>query len=337
MIMKKNYLLVLAAASLMVACAESELLDEKEEQQAEITLNPVNSPATKAPIATTAFPADNIIYVSASNNKVKFFEGKTFKNDGGVWKNFVASTPTPIYWPLGGSGSFDFLAYSTTLVATVSWGDGNDLTDDDVAGNVTIGYPVNYALPAPGVMASQDDLLFATTSSTSRNTSLPIKFQHALAWVNFMVKSNIPVNITKIELVDVFTEGDFTIDQAQNTPVTSWDFSGATSSDKAILNYVNETTDNQIAAVNIDGTINAVNTDFAFGDKGILVPAQPIPNFKITYDLGDGPLVYTVNQPRGTWESGKKYTYKIAITFNEITLQPSVSVYTVVADMPINL
>ena len=337
MIMKKNYLLVLAAASLMVACAESELLDEKEEQQAEITFNPVNSPATKAPIANTAFPADNIIYVSASNNKVKFFEGKTFKNDGGVWKNFVASTPTPIYWPLGGSGSFDFLAYSTTLAATASWGDGNALTDDDVAGNVTIEYPVNYALPAPGVMATQDDLLFATTSSTSRNTSLPIKFQHALAWVNFMVKSNIPVNITKIELVDVFTEGDFTIDQAQNTPVTSWDFSGATSSDKAILNYVDETTLNQIAAVDIDGTTNPVNTDFEFGDKGILVPAQPIPNFKITYDLGDGALVYTVNQPRGTWESGKKYTYKIAITFNEITLQPSVSVYTVVADMPINL
>ena len=70
---------------------------------------------------------------------------------------------------------------------------------------------------------------------------------------------------------------------------------------------------------------------------GILLPAQPIPNFKITYDFGGGELVYTCNNVRGTWENGKKYTYKINITFNEITLDPTVKIYDDVSDMPINL
>lgn len=335
--MKKNFLLVLAAATMIVACDKSETLNEKG-QQAEVSFNPVNQPATKAPIATAAFPVTNTIYVSASNNKSKFFEAKTFKKDGaGDWKNYDegASAFSPLYWPLGGAGSFDFLAYSTTLAATATWGNGG--VPNDVAGKVTITYPANYALPAAGVMATQDDLLYATTSSTSRTTALPIEFKHALAWVNFMVKSNIPVDIKKIELVNVYTEGKFTIDQTQNTPVTSWDFTGATAGDKAILTYTDDATLNKIAGVNIDGSTNLVNTDYAFGDKGILLPAQPIPNFKITYNLGEGDLEYIVNQPRGTWQNGKKYTYKIAITFNEITLIPTVAVYDAVTDMPINL
>ncbi len=337
--MKKIYLSVLAAAVAVTACDKSEIINVENGKQQEIAFSPISMPATKAPNASTAFPNDNVIYVSASNNKTKFFEAKTFKKDGTVWKNYDtgAGAFSPIYWPLGGTGSFDFLAYSTTLAATAVWGDGNALTDDDVAGNVTITYPENYALPAPGIKATQDDLLYATTSSSSRSTALPIDFKHALAWVNFMVKSNIPVNITKIELVNVYTDGKFTIDQTQNTPVTSWDFTDATASDKAILNYVDETTLNTIAGVDIDGTTKLVNTDYGFGDMGILVPAQPIPNFKITYDLGSGALEYIVNQPRGTWENGKKYTYKIAITFNEITLAPKVVIYDAVTDMPINL
>lgn len=334
--MKKVYLSLLAAAIAVTACQNSDLLQSNNiDQENEISFDPVNMPATKAPISTTAFPDANVIYVSASNNKAEFFQGKTFKKDGTEWKNFVGAAHTPIYWPLGGAGSFDFLAYSTTLAATATWGDGG--TPNDVAGKVVIDYPANYTVPAAGVQATQDDLLYATTSSTSRNTALPIEFKHALAWVNFMVNSNINVNIKKIELVDAYTEGEFTIDQTSNTPQTSWDFTSATASDKAILNYVDESTDNAVATLNIDGSTYATGTDYAFGDMGILVPAQPIPNFKITYDAGDGDLEYTCNNVRGTWENGKKYTYKIAFTFNEVTLAPTVTVYTVVADMPINL
>ena len=338
--MKKNFLLLLVAACAVVACDKSETIDEKGQKQGEVAFSPISMPATKAPISATAFPDDNIIYVSASNNKAKFFEAKTFKKDAvsGFWKNYVAAVQTPLYWPLGGAGSFDFLAYSTTLNATAVWGDGDPVTDDDVAGIVTITYPANYTAPAADVKATQDDLLYATTSSASRNTALPIEFKHALAWVNFMVKSNINVNIKKIELVNVYTEGKFTVDQTQNTPVTSWDFSAATPSDKGILTYVNESTDNVYASFNIDGSAgHETATDHAFGDKGILLPAQPISNFKITYNLGGGDLVYTVNSIRGTWENGKKYTYKINITFNEITLDPTVVVYSDEGNMDINL
>jgi len=334
--MKKIYLSVLAAAVAVTACDKSETINVENGKQQEVAFSPVNQPATKAPIETAAFPDDNTIYVSASNNKAKFFEAKTFKKSGAVWKNYDESATafSPIYWPLGGAGSFDFLAYSTTLAATAVWGDGNPLTDDDVAGVVAITYPSNY--PAIGANATQDDLLYATTSSASRNTALPIDFKHALAWVNFMVKSNINVNIKSIELVNVFTEGTFTIDQTSNTPQTSW--TGGATGDKAILTYSDDSTPNVLASFNIDGSAgHEPGSDHAFGDMGILLPAQPIPNFKITYDLGDGNLVYVCNNVRGTWENGKKYTYKIAITFNEITLQPSVTVYDSVTDMPINL
>lgn len=330
--MKKIYLSILAVAVAFAACDKSENQIEKG-QQAEISFNPVNRPATKAPVTTAAFPDDNTIYVSASNNKNKFFEAKTFKKDGAVWKNYVGAVQTPIYWPLGGTGSFDFLAYSTTLAATAVWGDGG--VPNDVAGKVVITYPDNYGTPGVTTI-TQDDLLYATTSSSSRSTALPIDFKHALAWVNFMVKSNIKVNIKSIELVNVFTEGIFTIDQTSNTPQTSW--TPGIRGDKAILTYTNDATPNVLASFDIDGSAgHEVGDDHAFGDKGILLPEQPIPNFKITYDLGEGDLVYTLNQPRGTWENGKKYTYKIAITFNEITLEPTVTVYNAVTDMPINL
>ena len=195
--MKKNFLLLLVAACAVVACDKSETIDEKGQKQGEVAFSPISMPATKAPISATAFPDDNIIYVSASNNKAKFFEAKTFKKDAvsGFWKNYVAAVQTPLYWPLGGAGSFDFLAYSTTLNATAVWGDGDPVTDDDVAGIVTITYPANYTAPAADVKATQDDLLYATTSSASRNTALPIEFKHALAWGNFMVKSNINAKI----------------------------------------------------------------------------------------------------------------------------------------------
>ena len=119
--MKKIYLSVLAAAVAVTACDKSETINVENGKQQEIAFSPVNQPATKAPITTAAFPDDNIIYVSASNNKAKFFEAKTFKKDGSVWKNYVGAVQTPLYWPLGGTGSFDFLAYSTTLAATAVW------------------------------------------------------------------------------------------------------------------------------------------------------------------------------------------------------------------------
>jgi len=145
------------------------------------------------------------------------------------------------------------------------------------------------------------------------------------------------VNIKKIELVNVFTEGVFTIDQTSNTPQVSW--TGGTPADKAILTYVDDDTENVYASFDIDGTTgHETAVDHEFGDMGILLPAQPIPNFKITYSTdGVNDLEYVCNNVRGTWENGKKYTYKIAITFNEITLVPSVIIYDSVSDMPINL
>ena len=334
--MKKIYLSVLAAAVAVTACDKSETINVENGKQQEVAFSPVNQPATKAPIETSAFPDDNTIYVSASNNKAKFFEAKTFKKSGAVWKNYDESATafSPIYWPLGGTGSFDFLAYSTTLAATAVWGDGG--VPNDVAGKVVITYPDNYGT-AGVTKKTQDDLLYATTSSSSRSTALPIDFKHALAWVNFKVKSNINVNIKSIELVNVFTEGTFTIDQTSNTPQTSW--TAGAKGDKAILNYTNESTLNVVASFNIDGSAgHETATDHAFGDNGILLPAQPIPNFKITYSLdGATDLVYVCNNVRGTWENGKKYTYKIDITFNEITLAPTVVSYDEVTDMPINL
>ena len=333
--MKKIYLSVLAAAVAVAACDKSETINEENGKRQEVSFSPVNQPATKAPITTAVFPDDNTIFVSASYNKVKFFEGKTFKKSGTVWKNYDegAGVFSVIYGPLG--GGLDFLAYSTTLAATAKWGDGTLGTDDDVAGIVAIDYPSNYT--AAGVNDTQDDLLYATTSSSS-SSAVPIEFKHALSWVNFMVQSNIPVNISKIELVNVYTEGKFIVDQTYNTPQTSWDFNGKTPSDKAILNYVDDSTPNANASFDIDGSAGKeVNADHVFGDMGILVPAQPIPSFKITYDFGGADLVYICKNARGTWESGKKYTYKINIEFKDITLAPTVTIYDTVTDMPINL
>ena len=107
--MKKIYLSVLAAAVAVTACDKSETINVENGKQQEVAFSPVNQPATKAPIETAAFPNDNTIYVSASNNKAKFFEAKTFKKDGLVWKNYDESATafSPIYWPLGGTGSFE--------------------------------------------------------------------------------------------------------------------------------------------------------------------------------------------------------------------------------------
>ena len=122
--MKNSFLYLLVAGVVFASCAKSETVNSVKE----VSFEPASIPATRAAVATTAFPDDNVIYVSASNNKTKFFEGKTFKKDGTVWKNFEGAVQTPLFWPLGGAGSFDFLAYSTTLDATAVWGDGDPAT-----------------------------------------------------------------------------------------------------------------------------------------------------------------------------------------------------------------
>ena len=72
--MKKIYLSVLAAAVAVTACDKSETINVENSKQQEVAFSPVNQPATKAPVETGAFPDDNTIFVSASNNKAEFFE-----------------------------------------------------------------------------------------------------------------------------------------------------------------------------------------------------------------------------------------------------------------------
>ena len=321
--MKKLFVLSCVALATLASCSKSEDIEAPQAQK-EIAFS-VATDKSRAPISGTDFPAIPM-YVSAYNSVGgKYFEGKTFTKDVDVWKGGQ-------YWPINGVTSF--LAYAVNpstdaakaVVGTATWG-------DKYADKVEFSVADGFYNSSETDTTPYTDLLYASGEQAKEKdyTSVSMTFKHTGAWVVFNVKlgadlTGAKVTLNKFQLAKLFKGGKVVVDNTTYAGAkASWDFSGVTAADYGVESF----------------TAKVLSEDnYTFG---AIIPEQNQTAIKFNYTLASS----DTNTPAFTaqtatyeyplsrfdkWEMGKKYTYNITITFNEITITPSVENWVDVPD-----
>ena len=332
--MKKLFVLSCVALATLASCSKSEDIEAPQAQK-EIAFN-VATDKSRAPIEGTSFANDQKIYVSAYNSvSEKYFKGVEFSIDasGTTWK-------AGKYWPVNGVTSF--LAYAATGDVTSfnpTWG---DKYADKVEFDISNGFFNSEA----GAKTPYIDLLYASGEQAKEKdyTSVSMTFKHTGAWVVFNVKlgadlTGAKVTLNKFQLANIFKGGKLVVDNTTYAGAkASWDFEGVRAADYDVQSF---TTLTQLKADTKDPQGNVTEKgDYTFG---AIIPEQNQTAIKFNYTLASS----DTNNPAFTaqtatyeyplsrfnkWEMGKKYVYNITITFNEITITPSVENWVDVPD-----
>lgn len=329
--MKKFIFLAAAATMLFAACNKTEVVYSGEPQ--EIAMYAVSKVATKAPVAGTAFNTEDNMRVSAylaaapgnDANVGEYFKNIKFTDTGAYWTGGQ-------YWPLFKS-TINFMAVTET---------GGKVDNTTVAFGSTA--YAEATLAANNAFA-QNDLMYAvgqgSTDGTGNYNAVPMKFHHALSWVNFAFKSNLDgvITVKSVELtakyngVLALTFADYnttTTLAADAKPAAEW-LAANLEDNKAQL-VPNADHNAQMAAV----TLSSAATYAPYGGGLMVVPGNFADRkFVITYDVksvdAEGNPVnkeFTYTYPVAQeWEMAKKYTYNINITLDEIEIDPSVEAW----------
>ena len=326
--MRKNLIFFGAAALVMALASCSKVENVEKGGSSEIAIKALNNLQTKAVIEGTTFPAANEMQIAAQYDNGGVYStyfgdnsGVTFAKKEAVW----AGKANPYFWPLEGSMNFLALSSSTAIPAAT-------FTFDDAAvSGLVIASVETYK--GSDAADNQDDLLFsdsATQACAGKNTAaVPMTFNHATAWLFFNVKcslastADMPIVINSITVNGVKTAGSLEV--TAGTPSTAeWTLSGTAAGKLVPQDDVLE--------------FAAADTQYAIGN-GILLPEQAQSSFTIDYTIGDNEnMKYTYDfDSSETWEMGKKYTYNISLTLNEITVSPSVNDWGTVADTDVEI
>ena len=341
--MKKIFLIAASAMMVFASCTKVNVNYPDNGQPQEIALFSVNKNMVKVPVTGTAFSAEDNMRVSAylasvtGGEPASYFEKILFSKDDDNW---VAGQ----YWPIS--------AATLNFVAVTQKGGGVDLTGDKIAWSdnkftVTVDYnTAGDATANPDVSQTynQSDIMYASVrASNSGDGTAPgpvgLAFNHALAWINFAFKSNVTEdNLLTVNSVELYapyngtltvTPVNYTEIENDNKPLSAT----AEWTEPAFLNLKVTNQDDGLAAVQDLANI-ADYTDFG---KGMLVvpneeeysePNQQ-PYFVINYSIKQGTedkdYSYRHDLPTVVWKMGKKYTYNISITLNEIKVNPSIT------------
>lgn len=313
----KRILLIASAVAIVAGCAKVTTVDTAEPQ--EIAFKAYNYAATKAPITGTTFPYNRDMAVHAifkdGTTTSEYFDNVQFTakqiEGNSLWSGGK-------FWPPQGTLRFN----------AVSPSEGSS---NSILSNLNFHYENGENLSyITGSLADnsteQLDLLIAastdfTPAPSSSNTGIDITFHHALSLIQIKAKAGAEdlVKVKGIVLNTCYQSGNFYV-----YPATDSDFA-------TDVNW------------EVNG-INATNFDLNVSDKELGVSAfsefNPVlvvpaiettkPTLTITYDFDSlTDLVKTVELfPAGTpiteWQSGKKYTYSLTFTANEILLDPSI-------------
>ena len=292
--MKKLFVLSCAVLATLASCSNSEDVEATKSQK-EIAFNIV-ADKSRAAIEGTSFSDDQVIYVSAYNSiSQNYFKGVAFtKNSEGKWTGGQ-------YWPI--SGVTNFLAYAATADVTSfnpTWG-------TNYADGLT--FTVDSFYKAESDKTPYIDLLYASGEQKSEKdySSVAMTFKHTGAWIVFNVKlaqdlEDAEVTLNKFWLTKIFKGGTLSID-----------------------NLVEGFTAQTVSKT----------TPYEFG---VIIPEQNQTAIKFEYTLASTAVtpaftpqtaVYEYPLSRfEKWEMGKKYVYNVTISFNEITIEPSVENWT---------
>ena len=171
---------------------------------------------------------------------------------------------------------------------------------DDAAGVKT----VHYKATTP--VTDQPDLIVSSAAesrpSNAKPTTVNLPFYHALTAVTFSVDAAMmPGTLTKVELVNVNTEGDCTM-TASATPSFSW------SNQKTPSTF----------SFDFNQPVGSSAVTLTSGEKTLMMVPQTLPTdakVNFTFTLNNG-VSQTLSAPIGgngkTWEAGKSIIYKLS-------------------------
>lgn len=307
---------VVATASLAVSCSKTLL---------ETGPMPLEFIAAAPQTKSTYIPSNTLgelpLYLSADYREdgvvSPFLSNGCFVRGG---DNRYHCSPQELYWPLG-NGTMDFLSYAGT--------DG-PLSDE---GNPSIEWGTTCATDRAAftfanTKTADVDLVWAVANGRRKSGGpVDLAFSHALARLELQVEMP-PLLGDYLSIKSVTLEtsmdnrlclgGVFTIDNTKNTPVAGWSelttlsdygfFTGQdiTFSSSGLTSLVDL----------LDGTPRAAKLDVVVPLVNMYVPQQPVKNLVIIYSLNGGPnRLQTINLPRGTWEMGRTYTYRLTYSW----------------------
>ena len=330
--MKKFFLLAAAATAMLAACNKTEIIPIGDAQ--EIAFTAVNKVATRTPVDGATFSSNDNMAVAAyivEGTTPNDFFGYTLFNEKAalIWSGSPAR-----YWPLTTS-KINFLAVTET---------GGNVDNTKVEFNPN----ENYASAATVTLAGnaepdQNDLMFAAGQGTHTQggayNAVPMVFKHALAWVNFTVKTTTPavdneakkgctIQVNSITLNTAVFDGTLKLTNPQfnttGTVATANVDAKWTCADPASMKVPNADGDGAATAVTLTSEAQL------FGNGLLVVPDGYAGSFTINYTLTQSDNTantydYTYNLPTGKWEMAKKYFYNITISLSEIEVTPSIT------------
>ncbi len=281
------FLVALAAVS-FASCSHDEVVELKQDQ---IKFSAVANKASRATITTTSSLTEFKTYaVVEEDGGITYIDGLTAQKNGTVFD--FANEDEVFYWPKNKT-DFQFVAPTTYSIV-------NNQIVDYVCSD-----------------AKQDDLIYAAAYDEDKPGSgdgvLPINFRHALAQLQFNIKSlggdyKLDVKVKGITLVNVRRQGTFTMptsdtnvpnyspsdnksDTETNESWGKWAFNDGIDAEKAIYTYFYKN-DARLVADASAGT-DVVTTVTEATDNILIMPQQFTPStpengpWKNTYFLLD--------------------------------------------------
>lgn len=198
-------------------------------------------------------------------------------------------------WPEA-PATLSFYAYAPTDNSMAFVTSGSDAT-----GVKTVHYKAETS-----EVEKQPDLIVSSNTVSRTSNAEPAKvnlpFYHALTAVTFSVDAAMmPGTLTKVELVNVNTEGDCTM-TASATPSFSWE---------------NQKTPSTFS-FDFNQPVGSSAVTLTSGDKTLMMVPQTLPDdakVNFTFTLNNG-VSQTLSAPIGgngkTWEAGKSIIYKLS-------------------------
>ena len=312
--MKKIFLFAVAAMVSLSSCVQTEEVYTGGMQElvfkSAVTRGIIQSQVDfKYPIAVTAVwddPEDG-----SDKYKLRFDEAKfVYDNDLTSWRG-----ETPYYWPNGGNVDFlGFCPYPNSAVYTSNI-------------NATTGRIENIVISSiSNNIKDQHDILYSDllTVAAPKTDPQPMTFHHALTQVNLEFlksESAAMVVLNSVRLEQVPFVGTLTI--------TPHDGAESDAEWSGINAYENRFFLKGPAATGIeDFELAATLThDTPYSPMPLLIiPMDHQTSMVITYTVNGHKETKTVDlSAYGTWEMGKKYTYKFNVNINEILFDCTVN------------
>lgn len=235
----------------------------------------------------------NVSAVNTQDNTESLFFG--YQKTASVTSNSTTTWHVPDginCWPVA-PATLSFYAYAPTDNSMVTVTSGAD-----AAGVKTVHYK------ATSTVTDQPDLIVSSAaesrSSNAKPAAVNLPFYHALTAVTFSVDAAMmPGTLTKVELVNVNTEGDCTM-TASATPSFSW------SNQKTPSTF----------SFDFNQSVGSSAVTLTSGDQTLMMVPQTLPadaKVNFTFTVNNGVSQTLSASIAGTkWEAGKSIIYKLS-------------------------